>query len=154
MNSEYEKQLEREIDRELKSLPELSAPGTLARRVMTAIEQRHELRWYNQPWPSWPLALRVAALALLLTMFGGLCVASWQLTKAAGVSAAAQEVADLFSGLATLWNIVNVLLGAVVVVFKHLGTVFIIACGLIVGIGYAVCVGLGTACVRLALARR
>jgi hypothetical protein len=154
MNSEHERELELQIDRELKRLPELSAPGTLVRRVMAAVEQRRALRWYNQPWQNWPVALRIGALALLLTMFGGLCVASWQLTKAAGVSAAAQEVAGLFSGLTTIWNTINVLLGAVVVVAKHLGTGFIIGCALIVGMGYAVCVGLGTAYVRLAFARR
>ena len=154
MNSEHEQELEMEIDRELKGLPELNAPSTLARRVMTAIERRRALRWYNQPWQSWPMALRVTALVVLLTMFGGLCVASWQLTRAAGVSAAAQEVAGLFSGLSTLWNTLNVLLGAVVVVARHLGTGFMICCALIVGMGYTACVGFGTACVRLVFARR
>ena len=154
MSSEYERQLEREIDRELKGLCDLEAPATLARRVMLAIEQRRALRWYTQPWQDWPLALRVAALAVLSIMFGGLCVASWQLTRAAGVSVALQEVGGLFSGLARIWNLVNVLFGAAVLVVKHLGTGFMIGCAFIGGIGYALCVGLGTACVRLAFARR
>ena len=154
MNPQYEKELELEIERRLRSLPELTAPATLARRVMEAIEQRRALRWYNLPWQGWPLSLRVASLALLLTMFGGLCFASFQLTRAAGFSAAFQEVANLFSGLNTLWNIIDVLLGAVVLVAKHFGAVFMIAGLIIVGFGYAVAFGLGTACVRLAFARR
>jgi uncharacterized membrane protein len=154
MNSEHERELELEIDRELKSLRELEAPGTLARRVLLAIEQRRAVRWYNQPWQNWPVVLRISAMALLSIMFGGLCVASWQLTKAAGVSTAFQEVAGLFSGLTTLWNIVNVLLGAIVLVAKHLGTGFMIGCVVIAGLVYALCLGLGTAWVRLAFARR
>jgi hypothetical protein len=154
MNSEQEKELELEIGRELKRLPELPAPALLVRRVMVAIEQRRALPWYHQPWQNWPLPLRVAALALLSVMFGGLCVVSWQLTRAAGVSAAIQEVGGLFSGLNTVWNILNVLLGSVVLVAKHLGTGFIIGCVVLAGLGYAMCVGLGTAWLRLALARK
>jgi hypothetical protein len=154
MNSQYDRELEQQVDRELKSLPELEAPVTLARRVMATLQQRRALAWYRQPWQNWPLFLRVAAFAFLSGIFGGLCVACWQLTRAAGVSAALQEVGGLFSGLTTLWNIVNVLLGAVVLVAKHLGTGFIIACVAIAGLGYALCLTLGTAWVRLASARR
>jgi hypothetical protein len=154
MNSEHERELELEIDRELKCLPDLDAPSALVRRVMLAIEQRHSLRWYNQPWQNWPLALRIAALALLSAMFGGLCVASWQMTRAAGMSAAMQEVAGLFSGLTTIWNIISVLLGAVVLVAKHLGTWFMVGVVAFAGLSYALCVGLGTAWLRLAMARR
>ena len=154
MSMEYERELEAEIDRELKALPDLTAPGTLVRRVMLATQHRRALRWYNQPWQNWPYPLRVTALALLSVMFGGLCVASWQLTRAAGVSAAMQEVGGMFSGLAAVWNVINVLFGAVVLVVKHLGTGFMIGCALIAALGYALCVGLGTAYLRLAFARR
>ena len=154
MNSDYERELEREIDRELKCLPDLDAPSELVRRVMSALQQRRTLRWYNQPWQNWPFGLRIGALALLSIMFGGLCVASWQLTRAAGMSAAMQEVAGLFSGLTTIWNIINVLLGSVVLVVKHLGTWFMVGAVAFAGISYALCVGLGTAWLRLAMARR
>lgn len=154
MNSHYERDLEQEIDRALKQLPELEAPETLSRRVMFAIAQRRALRWYNQPWQNWPAALRLGALALLSVLFGGLCVASWQLTRAAGMSAAMQEVGNLFSGLSTVWNIVTVLLGAIVLVIKHLGTWFMVGCVLVAGLAYALCLGLGTAYFRLAFAQR
>ena len=154
MNSEYERALELEIDRELKRLPELDAPATLAQRVMATIARRRALPWYHQPWQYWPLPLRVAAMAFLSITFGGVCIAAWQLTKAAGVSAALQEVGGLFSGLTTVWNIFNVLAGAIVLVAKHLGTGFIIACFAIAALGYALCLTLGTAWVRLASARK
>ena|SRR5690348_8404216 len=155
MKSQYDNDdLEFEIDRELKQLPDLEAPATLVRRVMQAVRQRQALPWYHQPWQNWPVALRIAALVLLSSLFGGLCVASWQLSRAAGMSATMQEIGGLFSGLATFWNILNVLLGAIIVVAKHLGTGFMVICALIVGLGYGLCLGLGTACVRLAFARK
>ena len=100
------------------------------------------------------MPLRWAAISFLSLLFGGLCVASWQLTRAAGISAALQEVGELFSGLNTLWNLVNVLLSALLMVVKHLGTGFIIACFAIAALGYAVCLTLGAAWVRLASAHR
>jgi hypothetical protein len=154
MNSDYEKQLETKIQQELQSLPEWPAPPTLVRRVMQRLEYRASMPWYRQPWQMWPAGLRVAALVLLMASFGGVCVASWELTRAAGFSVAWAEVRESFSGIQALWNTINVLLGAVVLVLKHLGTGFIVGCGLAIGMGYAICVGLGTACVRLAWARR
>jgi len=154
MNPEYEKNLERQIDRALKQLPDLTAPGHLLPRVMNTIARRQALPWYQQPWPMWPAALRVCTLIFLLASCGALCVAGWQLTRAAGFSAASQELAQTFSGVTALWNAVNVLLAAVVLVAKHLGTAFIVGCGVALAFGYAICVGLGTACVRLAYARR
>ena len=154
MNSDYERLLEQEMDRQLKGLPELMAPIALSRRVMVAIEQRCSLPWYRQPWQYWPRPLRFAALAVLLILSGGVCVAGWQLTRAAGVSAALQEIGGMFSWLNTIWNIVTVLLGAIVLVAKHLGTGFIIACFAIAALGYALCLTLGSAWFRLASARR
>jgi len=154
MTPQYEKDLEQQIDQALKRLPDLPAPPHLLPRVMEALARRQVLPWYRQPWQMWPVAFRVCALAFLLASCGGLCFACWQLTRAAGFSAAAQELAQTFSGVTALWNAVNVLLGAVLLVAKHLGTGFIVACGVALAFGYAICVGLGTACVRLAYARR
>ena len=154
MNSDYQKKLELEIDRELKALPELVAPASLSRRILDSILKQQALPWYQQSWLQWPMPLRWLAMSFLSVLFGALCVASWQLTRAAGISAALQEVGELFSGLNTLWNLVGVLLGAVVVVAKHLGTAFIVACFAIAALGYAACLTLGAAWVRLASAHR
>ena len=154
MNSEYEKQLERSIDRVLKGLPELAAPPGLASRVMAAVGRRAALPWYRQPLEMWPVALRVAAMVILLGSFGGLCIAAWQLTRAAGVTEATREIAQLFSIFTALWNALNVLLGAIVIIARHLGTAFILGSLAAIGLGYAFCVGLGTAYVRFAITRR
>ncbi len=154
MKPEYEKHLEAEINRALKGLPELPAPRTLAPRVMRAIEQRAQVPWYRQSWQMWPLALRAASLVLLLAVFGGICFAGWELRQTGIVVAAMHQVGGWLSGLSAIWNLVNVLLGAVVLVVKKLGVGFMVACVAAVALAYAMCFGLGTVYVRLALARR
>src|ERR1051326_3013940 len=126
MNPQYDKNLETRIDRVLKGLPELAAPSSLAPRVVAALAARRALPWYRQPWPRWPVALRVATLVFLLASCGGLCVAIYELTKAAGFTLAMQEVSQTFSAVASLWNTINALLSAIVLVIKHLGTGFIL----------------------------
>src|SRR5213075_540057 len=98
MNPEYEKNLEAQIDRALKELPDLVAPSRLLPRVLETIARRHSLPWYRQPWQMWPAAVRVATMIFLLASCGALCAACWQLTRAAGFSAASQELAQSFSG--------------------------------------------------------
>ena len=154
MKPEYEKELEAEIDRELKGLPELPAPDTLASRVMLAIESRAKVAWYRQPWQMWPAALRMGSLVLLLALFGGLCFAGWRLAQGEAFIGATREFGRWLSGVSALENTLNVLLGAVVLAVKQLGTGFIVAALAALAIGYAICLGLGTVCVRIAFARR
>ena len=154
MKPEYEKELEAEIDRELKGLPELPAPDTLTSRVMLAIESRAKVAWYRQPWQMWPAALRMGSLMLLLALFGGLCFAGWRLAQGEAFIGATHKLGQWLSGVSALGNTLNVLLGAVVLAVKQLGTGFIVAALAALAIGYAICLGLGTVCVRIAFARR
>ncbi len=154
MNNEYEKRLEAEIDRELKGLPELAAPSTLVSQVMTAAAKRSNLPWYRQSWLMWSPPLRVAALAILLALFGGLCLAGAQVTHAESFAIVAHKVGGCFGVVTAVWSAVTVLLNAVFLVVKQLGSGFIIACSLAAAFGYALCVGLGTVYMRLAFARR
>lgn len=153
MNSEHESRLEKQLDRMLRSLPELEAPRTLAPRVMAAIHTRRAVPWYHRSWEFWPLSLRIVSMTFLLAGFSALCFASWQLTQAAGFTAAIQEVKDLFSGAATIWRTTNALLLAMVLVIKNLSTAYLIALSVAVALAYAICAGLGTLYVRLAMAR-
>ncbi len=152
--AEYEKQLETAIDRELRGLPELQAPAALQQRVLAAIRLGATAPWYRRSWEYWPVALRWGSLAFLLAFFGAVVFAGWELSRAAGFAAVRSELAGLFSGVSAVWNTVHALLAAVALVAKHLGTPFIVGCGVALAVGYAICVGLGTAFVRLAYARR
>jgi hypothetical protein len=53
-----------------------------------------------------------------------------------------------------LGNAVGAVLGAGLLAVKHFGTGFIVAALVALVLGYAMCLGLGTVCVRLAFARR
>ncbi len=154
MNPDYEKRLQTEIDEALKALPDLPAPKTLSLRVMAAVTGRAIQPWYRQSWAMWPPRLRYAALGILLGSFGALCVASWELARAAGVQLALQEVAQLFSGVIAFCGALLAVLNGLLLAAKHIhpailaGSIGAFACA------WVLFVGLGTACAKLAFARR
>lgn len=154
MNSEYEKRLEAEIDRELKALPDLAAPPAVAGRVMRALERRLETPWYHLAWQYWPAPLRAVTMAVLLVSFGGLCFAAWQICQTAGYMELVQALTGWLTGASALGHALATLLGAVVLVVKHLGTLFILACLAVLAFAWATFLGLGTVYLRLAMARR
>jgi len=154
MNPDYEKKLETAIDRELKGLPELTAPETLSRRVMAAIARRATNPWYRNAWQNWPAHLRIPAFALLVVFFGALCFGAWKLPHTELATAGATKVSGWFSGIVSLWNALNAVVGVFVLAFKQLGTGIIAAILGGIALAWLMCLGLGTACVRLAWARR
>lgn len=154
MNPDFENQLAAKVQQELNRLGELPAPPALAGRVRRAIEQRTAAPWYRGAWQSWPLAFQGVALVALLAVFGAICYGVVEVSHAAQISPAGQQAGAWFAWLGVLWKTAEVLADAVVTAFRQLGTGFLIGCGLVLLATYAACVGLGTACVRLALARR
>ncbi|SPE59562.1 membrane hypothetical protein [Verrucomicrobia bacterium] len=154
MNDRYENDLATELDQELKSLPDLPAPATLATRVMKAVQARQARPWYRQAWDQWPVACQAAALVLLLAVFAGLCYAGWKLPQAQGFAAVRHQFGVWGGAITSVVNILGVLLGAIVAGARKLGPAFLVAGLLAFALAYALCVGLGTACVRLAYVRR
>jgi hypothetical protein len=154
MNPEYDKQLEAAINRELKALPELVAPTVLASRIMATIEQRARVSWYRRSWQTWPVALQAVSLVVLLVLFGGLCLGGWQLSQTGTATLALHRAGEWLSGFGVIGNTFNVLVNAAVVVMKKLGTGVIVACLVVAGTGYAMCIGAGTVYFRLAFAKR
>ena len=154
MNPEFENQLAAKIQQELNGLGELAAPPALAGRILRAIEQRTAAPWYRCPWQMWPVGLQGASLLVLAALFGAICYGFIPLSQAAQVSPAGQQAGEWFAWLGVLWKTAGVLASAVVTAFRQLGSGILIGCGLALLAAYAACVGLGTACVRLALARR
>lgn len=141
--------LELAIDRALKSLPELEAPASLAPRVLAVIQRQERARWYQQPWPAWPVALRGISLLLLIGAFAGLCYGGWKLPQSAHYAAIAQQLSAISNGLGAAWTCLNVLLNAVLLSLKHLGSgvwTVLLSC---LALSYLLCVGLGTLCLRL-----
>lgn len=154
MDLRYEQQLETEIDRELKRLPDLPAPPTLGSRVLAAIAYRACLPWYRQSWQRWPLPLRIAFLLASTALVAALGFALWKVPQTAPVTGAWHQFAGWFSPAASILNVIGTVLSAVGLAAKQLGTAFFAGCLLLIALLWAVCVGLGTVYVRLALARR
>ena len=156
MNPNPENELAALIDRELKSLPPLTAPPTLAPRILARLAAQVEVEaaWYRRAWPTWPLALRAASLAVLLALFGGLCFAGWQASHASSVTAASEKVGGAFAVVSLAANTLSALGNAAAQVVRHLGTGFIVAAVAVAALGYAACVAFGTFYLRFAFARR
>jgi hypothetical protein len=154
MNSQYEKKLEAEIERELKSLPELAAPSTLIPRVLAALERRAAQPWYLRPWLEWPLPARAVSLALVLAFFGGVGFGIWELLRTPGFAVAYGTFANIVSSISMVKNTLTAVTGALVLAVQQLGSGFMIGGCAAVALGYALCVGLSTLCVRLAFAPR
>lgn len=154
MKPEDEIQLEQQISRALKSLPELKAPPTLTRRILARIEAGVELPWYRRSWQSWPAGLQAASFIALLLLFVGLTFGAWQLAQAPSATAALQRTTEWFSSLSVVWNTLHVLASAALIAIQKLGPV-VIAVGIaLVLFAYLACIGLGTAAFRFAFARR
>ena len=152
MDSDYEKRLEAEIERELSGLPDLTAPSTLVARVMRAVEGRASVSWYRRPWLAWPLTLRAASLTALLALFGGICFAGWEWSHA-GPDFVSHRFSSWLSGFGVLWNVVSALIGALGLALNQLGPVVLVAYLAALTFGCATCLGLGTLCLRLAVAQ-
>jgi len=153
MNSENEKQLEAAIHRELKALPDLAAPDSLARRVMSAIRQSPARPWYERSWQTWPIALQTVSLVVMLALFGGLGLAGWELSRAAVTAHAVHRLGEFASAFQVAGNVLAVLVNSMVLAVRKLGAGFMAACFFSLCLAYALCVGLGTVYVRLITGR-
>lgn len=154
MNTNHPDPLERAIDRELKQLPELAAPRALARRVMVEIQSGSPLRQTRKSWDSWSPARRLASLAGLTAVFGALVFGAWQLWEAATAAAQNSNLSVWVSTANALWATVATLFTAGGTILNHLGPSVLIGAAVICALSYAACVGLGTAAMRYAFARR
>jgi hypothetical protein len=154
MNSDYDRQLESEIDRQLKELPELMAPPNLVPRVMAALARRANLPWYRQSWPAWPVPVRLFALVISLALFGVLCYAGWEFSQLPSFATVTGKLTGVFSGVSSIWNTISVLLEAMLLAIKHLGNWFILGLLAALALTYGMCVGLGSVYLKVAFARR
>ncbi|MBE0545719.1 MAG: hypothetical protein IH623_30680 [Verrucomicrobia bacterium] len=154
MNFDYEKRLAASVQRELNTLAELSAPREMAARVMGIIQQRAAAPWYRRAWQTWPRPQRVVALAVMLTLFAGLCVGSWQFGQSDLLADTLGSIGERLSMVNVLWGAMNALGNAITLAIQSIHPLVIIGGAVVMLACYAACMGLGTVCVRLAWARR
>src|SRR5688572_3286550 len=102
MENDFEKALEELIHRELRKLPDLSAPDTLVSRVRSAIAAQDRVPWWQRPMMTWPFGLRVGFIALLLGCFGLAGFYGAEISH--GVSDVFQKFAQFFGTFTPLWE--------------------------------------------------
>jgi hypothetical protein len=93
--------LERLIDRALKTLPAPHPPETLVAKVMASVGAQPARRWYVMPWYTWPGAWRAAFVAGALALLAGGVLAMPSLHEVLawmGTAASAHVPADVHSG--------------------------------------------------------
>ena len=150
MNTELDKELETEISQALQGLPNLAAPPGFLRRTMGALEQPSP--WRLQPWTGWPLAARVAFLVFAVAVVG-VAIAGLRVVEPGLLAGASRRLAPLVAGVASLWNAVSALAGALALAVEQLGKGFVLACFVAAAGACAACAGFGTIFVRVVLGR-
>ena len=69
--AEPEDKLAEELDRELKRLPDLPAPESIAANVLSTIKRWESRPWWQRSWFEWPMTLRYASIGLfIVALFG------------------------------------------------------------------------------------
>jgi len=149
-----ERELEGLIHRELRRLPELEAPGTLIPRVMATIAARAQLPWWRRAWLTWPSAMQVLSVLLLLAAVG--VAASWGLRTWEFCTGhpLLQKTLQSLASFSFLWQVPLVLLNALGVVVRSHSQQLMIYGGGLLAVMYLSCVGLGTACYRVVFNKR
>ena len=150
MNTDLEKELEREISQALQGLPDLAAPPGFLRRTMGALEQPSPRRL--RPWTGWPLAARFAFLVFAMTAVGAV-LAELRVVEPGLLAGASRRLAPLVAGFTSFWNVLSALTGALALAVQQLGKGFMLVCLVAAAGACAACAGFGTIFVRLVLGR-
>lgn len=153
MNPNRDHDLAAWADRQLKSLPELAAPSSLAPRILAAVEAKAQPA-PSRGWQSWPLALRLASLAGLVALFAGLYFGGWHVSQSPAVTQATQEAQGVLGLLKTLAEAAGVVIAALIRLVKQLGPIWLAVIAGVLVAGWIACLGLTTAFARLAWSRR
>jgi hypothetical protein len=122
--------------------------------ILTAIAQRACVPWYRRSWATWPAALQATAFAVLVMLFGALCLAGGELSQIGTATFALRQAGEWLSRLDVIVNTFSALANAAVLTVNKLGAGFFIPVLVLMGLGYALFVGLGTVYFRLGFAKR
>jgi hypothetical protein len=136
----------------LGQLPPRKAPTALAPRVLAALARRQAVRWFQRPWMNWPRHLQMMSFLLFTGMLAGIAWFILPHADAVGLASAKETLAQTegVRSVSTTMEVFSTLGGAVLTVLRYMNT-WLLA-GVLGGLAllWCSCLGLGTACWRLA----
>ena len=139
-------------DQALRQLPARRAPATLAPRVLAALARQRVQAWYRRPWLNWPRHFQVLSFLLFAGVIGA---AAWVLLPHAdAVSLADMErslaQSDAIKPVSTVVSVSGALGNALLLVLRNTQAWVLAAVLGALAFLWCSCLGLGTACWRLA----
>lgn len=151
MKPESDPKLEALLSAELKRLPLVKAPPTLAANVLEQIAARARRPWWQHSWWDWPVTAKAAFLLIALAIVSAISRGGVLLDQ--GLANYSQQVTEHLSPMASVWDTTQTLINALGLLWEKAAQPFLLY-GL-VGLGalYLVSLGLGTACFRYVLKR-
>jgi hypothetical protein len=153
MRTNPESELEQAIDRELRRLPEISAPGSLMPRVLQAIARRKQLPWWQRSYTFWPWPARLVFLSFSSGLAALMLYFTWGLSLGVTFSALANEAAEVMAALDITRDVVLALGSAAVTLARSAGSSLLWVLGGLATACYLTTLGLGTFAYRLASQR-
>lgn len=151
MEPEFDPKLEALLSKELKSLPPLKAPASLAPNVMAILAARARLPWWRQAWWDWPLSAKAAFVVLAITVAGAMGGGGHLLGEgAAGYSI---DLMERFNPAEGVFGNFTPLADAAMLVWHQFAQPFLLYGALLAGALYLMFVGVGTVCFRYAVKR-
>lgn len=151
MNPEQESRLEAALDRELKSLPPLKAPASLAPAVLAVLAARARLPWWQRAWWDWPVAAKAAFVILTLSVAG--LVSGGSLFLGDNAVDYSSNLVERVSVLGLALDVAAPFIWVAHLVWYKMAQPFLLYALVGMGALYLTCVGVGTACYRYALKR-
>ncbi len=151
MEPEFDPKLESLLSDELKALPPVKAPASLASNIMAVLNARARLPWWQRSWWDWPLTAKVA-FVLFAVSLAGLAGGGGHILSES-VTGYSTEVWDGFNGFEESFYLFTPLMDAAALVWERAAQPFLVYLALFAGALYLTCVGVGTACFRYAFKR-
>ena len=145
-----EAELEALLHQQLRGLPMPKAPASLGPRVLAAMAAREQIVWWRQPFWAWPRLAQVALLALGLPLCGGFFTLGWMLGTSGTFHQILQQV--IASGI-FCWDGAATLAHAASLVMRSGLQPWLLAGLAISTVMYLLCLGAGSAVLRLAYRR-
>ena len=137
------------VHKALSDLPSRRAPRSLIDRVNAAIAMREALPWYARGWTAWPAPARiltVVAGVAAVAAFAWLGLLGTEFFSATPVREIATERAPMLSALGSAF--ITVLEGLKIAI-ERVAQPYLLAALIVMGAGYAACIGAGAGVYRL-----